>query len=76
MTSVTVATSPKKKSKVQKLVLCTASVRYVVIKKVCRELGFRFSDDENGDWDLFWSDVGLQQDRVQKLKSWQRINHY
>ena len=50
--------STKKKPN-QKLILCTAAVRYNVIKRVCRKMEFKLSDDENADWDLYWSDVGV-----------------
>ena len=57
----------KKKGPVQKLILCTANCRYNVIKRVCRRMDFKLSDDENGDWDLFWSDVPVQPERISKL---------
>lgn len=49
--------SKGKKKKEQHLLLCTAKVRYVVVKKACRQLGFKQIEDENGDWDLFWTDT-------------------
>ena len=58
---------PKKKSN-QKLILCTAATRYNVIKRVCRRMEFKLNDDENADWDIFWSDVGIQPEKVSKLK--------
>lgn len=48
----------KKKSN-QKLILCTSATRYNVIKRVCRRMEFKLNEDENADWDLFWSDVGI-----------------
>jgi hypothetical protein len=56
-----------KKKSTQKLILCTAATRYNVIKRVCRKMDFKLSDDENGDWDLFWSDVGVQPEKISKL---------
>ena len=35
---------------------------------------FKLSDDENADWDLYWSDVGVQPEKVSKLWPYQRIN--
>jgi tubulin polyglutamylase TTLL6/13 len=32
------------------------------------------STDENSDWDIWWSDSGVQQDSIKKLKPHQRIN--
>lgn len=49
---------PKKKKAPPKLILCTAQTRYRVIKKACRRLDFKLNDDENADWDLYWSDTG------------------
>jgi hypothetical protein len=57
------------------LILCTASCRYNVIKRACRQLDFKLSDDENADWDLYWSDVGVQMERISKLRPYQRINN-
>ena len=48
----------EKKKKPQYIYLCTAKVRYVVIKKACRQLGFKMQDDENADWDIYWCDTG------------------
>jgi hypothetical protein len=47
-----------KKKPASKLILCTSKVRYVVVKKACRQLGFKMSDDELADWDLYWCDTG------------------
>jgi tubulin polyglutamylase TTLL6/13 len=51
-------------------------VRYNVIKKACRQLGFKCVSDENSDWDIYWSDVGMPKDKLNKMKPHQRINHY
>jgi len=59
--------SAKKKVKPQQLMLCTSQCRYNVIKRVCRQMDFKLTDDENADWDLFWSDTGVQLERVSKL---------
>ena len=52
-------TKPKKKSN-QKLVLCTFATRYNVIKRVVRKMDFKLNEDVNYDWDLYWSDTGVQ----------------
>ena len=49
----------KKKSN-QKLVLCTFATRYNVIKRVVRKMDFKLNEDVNYDWDLYWSDTGVQ----------------
>ena len=56
-------TKPKKKSSNnsnQKLVLCTFATRYNVIKRVVRKMDFKLNEDVNFDWDLYWSDTGVQ----------------
>ena len=66
----------KKKKPLPRLVLCTYQTRYRVVKKSCRRLDFRLNDDENADWDLYWSDTGFQPEKIKKLLPYQRINHY
>ena len=61
----------KKKAKV---VLCSAQTKYNVVKKVSRDMNFKMSDAVNREWDLYWSDVGVFPEQVQKLKPHQRIN--
>lgn len=50
----------KRKQFSQKLILCTAQTKYRVIKKACRRLEFKLVDDENCDFDIYWSDTGIQ----------------
>ena len=57
----------KKKETKAKLILCTANVRYVVIKKVCRRMDFKLNESEEADWDLYWTDVGIQPEKMVKL---------
>ena len=30
----------------------------------------------NDDWDIFWSDAGIQADRISKMKPYQKCNHF
>ena len=53
-------TKTSKKKPNQKLILCTHATRYNVIKRVCRKMEFKLNDDLAADWDLYWSDVGVQ----------------
>ena len=43
-----------------KMILCTAQTKYRVVKKSCRRLEYRLSDDATLDWDLYWSDTGIE----------------
>jgi tubulin polyglutamylase TTLL6/13 len=37
-------------------------------------MDFKFVEDENADWDIYWSDVPVQPERISKLRPFQRIN--
>jgi len=58
--SPTKVTNKKKPTSNVKLVLCTHATRYNVIKRVCRKMDFKLNEDVTFDWDLFWSDTGVQ----------------
>ena len=47
----------KKKQMQTHLYLCTSKCRYVVVRKALKQLGYKMLEDENGDWDIYWSDV-------------------
>jgi hypothetical protein len=48
-----------------------------VIKKAIKMLGFKLTDDESADWDIYWNDTqGVLPDQFAKLQPYQRINHF
>jgi len=47
----------KKKAKPQHLLFCTSKCRYNVIKKAVKQLGYKLTDDESADWDIYWNDT-------------------
>ena len=47
----------KKKAKPQYLLFCTSKCRYNVIKKAVKQLGYKLTDDESADWDIYWNDT-------------------
>jgi len=49
------------------LILCAAQCRYNVIKRVLKRVDYKFTEDVNVDWDIFWSDVPVQPECVSKL---------
>lgn len=59
-----------------KMILCSAQTKYRVVKKACRKLDYKLNEDDTVDWDLYWADTGIQPQRIQKMQSYQRINHY
>lgn len=38
-------------------------------------MGMRCEADENSDWDIYWSDVAVPPEKVNKLWPYQRINY-
>ena len=39
------------------IVLCTANTRYDVVKEECKKAGFRLSEVDDYEWDLYWCDT-------------------
>lgn len=37
-------------------------------------MDFKLNEDVNADWDLYWSDTGVQPEQISKLRPYQRIN--
>lgn len=37
-------------------------------------MDFKLNDSEEADWDLYWTDVGIQPEKMCKLWPYQRIN--
>lgn len=35
---------------------------------------FKLTDSEEADWDIYWSDVGVQPEKISKVRPYQRIN--
>ena len=49
------------------IVLCTANTRYDVVKEECKKAGFRLSEVDDYEWDLYWCDTRVQQDQYARL---------
>ena len=47
--------------------ICIKDCRYNVIKRVAKKMDFKLVDDENADWDIFWSDIPVQCEQISKL---------
>jgi len=37
-------------------------------------MDFKFVEDENAEWDIYWSDVAVPPEKINKLWPFQRIN--
>ena len=40
--------------------ICVKDCRYNVIKRVAKYMDIRLVDDENADWDIYWSDIPVK----------------
>ena len=59
-----------------RLYMCVAQTKYQVVRDAARARAFKLTDEEEEDWDVFWSDGGILPERLVKLKPYQRINHF
>ncbi|GMH35159.1 hypothetical protein BSKO_03027 [Bryopsis sp. KO-2023] len=50
--------------------------KYESIRNIVETLGFVALDDEDEHWDLFWSDLSVSSERVNRMKPFQRMNHF
>lgn len=66
--------STNTQQKGKKLLLCIQACRYDVVKRGARKMDMKVTEDENSDWDIYWSDINVQPDRISKLRPYQRIN--
>ncbi|KAK9811398.1 hypothetical protein WJX72_003284 [[Myrmecia] bisecta] len=48
--------------------------KYDVLRTVAQRLGWQLAGDE--EWDVFWTDTSVSLDRVMRLQSTQKINHF
>ena len=55
--------------------LFSLGCKYPVLRQVLASFGYVETDDET-DWVLFWTDTGVSAERLKRMKSFQRINHF
>eukprot|EP00899_Mesostigma_viride_P008762 jgi/Mesvir1/17888/Mv12960-RA.1 len=54
-----------------------SNCKYEIVRDVCSSLGIQPAPENAGTkWDLCWSDLSVSQTRVQKMRGYQRINHF
>ncbi|GFR48275.1 hypothetical protein Agub_g10141, partial [Astrephomene gubernaculifera] len=69
--------SGKKSREVRDSLLVNLSAcRYPLVREAAERLGYEVAEDESELWDLFWSDLSVSSDRVQRLLPFQRLNHF
>ena len=67
---------PTCRRKERRLVINLRNCRYPVLAQAAEALNWTVTRDDNADWDLFWTDTSVSEERVLKLKKTQRINHF
>ncbi|CAG9327848.1 unnamed protein product [Blepharisma stoltei] len=75
MESNPIPTQPRKKP----IIICNvAETEYDVVKHVAsKSMGWKLSFEENDEeWDITWCDLGITPEKLSKMKSYQRINHF
>ena len=60
--------SPTKRKAKSKLVINVASSQYAIVRECARQAGFIVSEKEEGEFDLLWTDNGIQPDWMAKMK--------
>ena len=72
--------SPSRSKKTQqsrKIILNVSLTKYSVVKKAGRSLNYKLLKKEDEDnWDVFWTDSGVQPEKLSKMKPFQKINHF
>eukprot|EP00736_Rhodelphis_marinus_P003376 Rmarinus@m.23445 len=66
----------KRKKKTGQLSVCVVNCRYEVVHNLTIGAGWKEIPDEEGDWNLYWTDTSVACERVMKMKQYQKINHF
>lgn len=54
-----------------------AFTKYKIVRYVAKKVfGYKLCTNDNDDWDICWVDCGISHERLMKMKSYQRINHF
>jgi tubulin polyglutamylase TTLL6/13 len=62
--------------KKEKLYLNIAHTQYPVVKEVGKLFNFKITRNDDADWDIIWLDGQLPPERMLRMKSHQKANHY
>ncbi|TNJ26674.1 Tubulin tyrosine ligase [Giardia muris] len=64
-----------KAGKRKRVRVCLDNCKYPVIHEICRNRGWRLVG-EGEDWNLLWSDRSVAAERLMRMRTYQRINHF
>lgn len=66
----------KKTRKRERLILNIAHTQYPIVKEVGKLFNFKITRNDDADWDLVWLDGALPPEKMLRMKSHQKANHY
>ncbi|KAG2430736.1 hypothetical protein HYH02_013575 [Chlamydomonas schloesseri] len=66
----------KKREVSNRLVVNLSACKYPLVREAAERMGYTVSEDDNEMWDLFWSDLSVSGERVQRMLPFQRLNHF
>jgi len=70
-------TKISKKKKEHKILMCVSNTKYAVVRHVGKKIFKYFlTKDETEDWDLCWQDGGVSPEFLNKMKPYQKVNHF
>jgi tubulin polyglutamylase TTLL6/13 len=61
--------------KKKRLAVNLTGCKYKVLRDVCKFYNWEETDDEF-EWVLYWTDTSVGSDRLKRMKSYQKINHF
>lgn len=64
-------------TKAGKIVCNISNTQYPLIAEIVKcDLNWRISEDDSEEWDVMWTDSSVPTERLNKMKHYQRINHF
>lgn len=68
--------SPVKIKRRERLMINIAYTQYPIIKEVGKMFNMKITRNDDADWDLIWLDACLPPEKMLRMKSHQKANHY
>ena len=60
-----------------KLICNVAHTKYALVRSIAKHsMKMKVTEEDIDDFDLLWSDHGIPNERIMRMKSYQRTNHF
>ena len=70
-------TGKKRRRKKKRLMMNVAQTKYMVVRYVGKKVyHMKLTRSDEEDWDVCWQDGAVSCDQLQKMRPYQRINHF